>query len=165
MKKLVLAVAVLLLTLAMASCTNAAIRNEKDLIDTARAHIPTSGIDTDEISIVNRLHKNNYMLVWFVSGGEHSAKRYTPMEFEVSDDGEYTYSHTYNPMVRGTDVYALNWRNGYSYLVANPECTSVHITYPGGSSETVQITKTPFHFYRTTPETYKFLNSDGAEIY
>ena len=64
------------------------------------------------------------------------------------------------------DIAVLQWQNGYSFLVNNPDCKTIQITDDSGT-QAIAIEKDayPFIYYsEQIPSEYYFLDAEGTEI-
>ena len=86
------------------------------------------------------------------------------MEFSPKGDDRYAFVKTYTALERGTDIAVLQWKEGYSFLINNPACTSLHLEMPDGTIEDIPVEKIPFVYYTSLPASYSFLDADGNPL-
>ena len=121
----------------------------------------------DELSIGRSCSDNDRTLFWLISGDSGRAHTYIRIEFAVSGDGEYSFVHKYDLIVRTSDNASLMWKDGYSFVVNNPKCANIRITEPSGT-QNIQVGNMPFvYFLNSAPDEfeYEFLNSDGELVH
>lgn len=73
----------------------------------------------------------------------------------------------YDPTERAADTASLMWKDGYSFVVNNPDCANIRITEPNGGSTDIEVTEIPFvYFLENAPNTfeYSFLNTKGETL-
>lgn len=141
-----------------------ALKSECDIINKAREYLSDN---IDGLSIGGSCSDNNRTLFWFISGNSEQAHTYIPMEFAVNENSEYSFVHKYDPIERTADTAALMWKNGYSFIVNNPDCANIRITEPDGSVTDIGVTEIPFvYFLENAPDEfeYGFLNANGETI-
>lgn len=163
MKKAFLISVALLGALMLCGC-EPALKSEGDIINKAREYL--SG-NIDELSIGGSCSNNNRTLFWFISGNPKQADTYIPIEFAVNEDGEYSFVHKYDPTERTTDTASIIWKNGYSFVVNNPDCANIRITEPDGASTDIEVGEIPFvYFLENAPDEfeYNFLNAEGETV-
>ena len=119
MKRLTALFLVAVCVLALVGCSST-ISGTEELIAKAREELPVSDADTIELQYAGLCGKDDAALVWFVSGNEYQAHYYLPIEFNVVGENEYTFVRSYKPIERGMDIAALEWKDGYSFLINNP---------------------------------------------
>jgi len=135
------------------------------LIARARKEINLAEADTIDMVIAGKatIDRNTH-LFWFVTGNEYQMNRCHPIEFIELENDEYRFVKTYNPIPRGQDIYALLWKNGYSFCVNNPKCKTIRIDDYAGVKE-IEVTEYPFVYYNgLLPREYLFLDENGNEI-
>ncbi|MGD9566812.1 MAG: hypothetical protein AB7V48_00570 [Sedimentibacter sp.] len=165
MKKMMSILFIFILTFSLAGCQKT-IKGTDELIEKAREEIPVSDADTIKMKYAGVVGKDDTALIWFVSGSEYQANYYLPMECNVVGKDEYTFVCTYKPMERGEDIAVLEWKDGYCFLINNPNCSTVKITDNTGTHE-IDIVKDsyPYLFYNELiPSEYIFLDADGNEL-
>ena len=135
------------------------------LIAKARKEIKLADTSTIEIAIAGKSTiSNNTHLFWFITGNEHQMSSCHPIEFIELENNEYEYIHTYNPLPRGKDIYALLWHSGYSFLVNNPNCKTIKICDYRGDT-IIPVDEIPFVYYFVGfPGEYAFYDKDGNII-
>lgn len=165
MKKAFLISGALLGVLMLCGC-EPALKSEGDIINKAREYLPDN-IAELSLSIGGSCFDNDKTLFWLISGDPDQAHTYTPMEFAVNEDGEYSFVHKYDPIERAADTASLMWKDGYSFIVNNPGCSNIRITEPNGGSSEIEVTEIPFvYFLENAPDTfeYSFLNAEGEKV-
>lgn len=158
MKKAFLISGALLGVLMLCGC-EPALKSEGDIINKAREYLSDN---IDGLSIVGSCSDNDRTLFWFMSGST-----FIPMEFAVNEDGEYSFVHKYDTTERAADTASLMWKDGYSFIVNNPDCSNIRITEPNGGSTDIEVTEIPFvYFLENAPDTfeYSFLNAEGETV-
>ncbi len=165
MKKLITVFIALAFGLALVGCS-ATISGTEELISKAREELPVSDSDTIELQYAGLCGKDGKALIWFVSGNEHQAHYYLPIEFNVVGENEYTFSQSFKAVERAMDIAVLEWNGGYSFIINNPNCVTVKITDNSGTHETtIEKDSYPYVFYNNLiPSEYVFLDKDGNEI-
>ena len=136
-----------------------AIKSENDIINKARKYLSEN---IDELSISGSCSDNSSTLFWLMS-----ENTLIPMKFAVNENGEYSFVHKYVPIERAADTASLMWKNGYSFVVNNPDCSKIRITEPDGGSTDIEITEIPFvYFLENAPDEfeYSFLNAEGETL-
>lgn len=136
------------------------------LIAKARKEIKNlAEIDTIEMTIAGKSTiDSNTHLFWFITGNEYQMNRAYPIEFSELGENEYKFVKTYNPVPRGQDIYVLNWHNGYSFCINNPNCKAIRLFDNAGEKE-IEVTEYPFVYYNDLiPGEYFFLDENGEEI-
>ena len=148
----------------------ARIVGEEDLIAKARQEINLAEADSIQMVIAGKSAAgHDAQLFWFITGNEYQAQRPHPIEFTALGGDAYKFVKTYHPIPRGQDIYALLWRDGYSFCVNNPDCKTIRITDNAGVTE-IPVTEYPFVCYSALPPydalyfEYLFLDGDGNEI-
>lgn len=166
MRKMMSILFIFILAFSFAGCQKT-IKGTNELIEKAREEIPISDADTIEIKYAGVLGKDDAALIWFISGSEYQAHYYLPMECNVVGKDEYTFVRTYKPMERGEDIAVLEWKDGYSFLINNPNCSTVKITDKTGTHEiAIEKDSYPYLIYNELiPSEYIFLDADGNELY
>lgn len=135
---------------------------EDGLVSKARDEIPVSNADTIELVIAGSSSIENSRLVWFISGNKNQAHTYTPIEFIESSDNQYEFVKTYKPIERITDISALMWKDGFSFIINNTDCCSVLITDSFGKSDNITVGELPFvYYFQGIPSEYSFVDKDG----
>ena len=158
MKKAFLISGALLGALMLCGC-EPALKSEGDIINKAREYISDN---IGDLSIAGSCPVDNSTLFWLISGST-----YIPMEFAVNENGEYSFVHKFNPIERAADTASLMWKDGYSFVVNNPDCASIRITDPDGGSTDIEVTGIPFvYFLENAPDEfeYVFLNAEGETL-
>ena len=147
----------------MVGCSK--IVGEEGLIAKARQEINLAEADTIEMVIAGKSTIDHTThLFWFVTGNEYQMNRPHPIEFRELKDNEYEFVHSYNPILRGQDIYALLWHDGYSFFINNEKCKTIRIDDYAGVKE-IEVTEYPFIYYNSLlPREYTFLDADGNEI-
>ncbi len=164
MKKRLLILLCLLLMLCGCEKT---MKGTDDLIAKAREVIPVAEADTIDITYGGLCAEGDKALIWFVSGNEHQAHYYLPMECTIVGRNEYVYEHTYTPMDRGTDIAAVLWDGGYSFLLNNPHCTAIRIIEDGVTRDiAIEKDAYPYIYSMEQPSSfeYYFLDAEGNEV-
>lgn len=140
---------------------------EEGLIAKARKEINNlADIDTIEIAIAGKSTTNRMNhLFWFITGNESQMHRYIPIEFTETRNDTYQYVHKYSAVQRGKDIYVLMWRNGYSFIINNPNCKRISIWGYAGETQ-VTVDQIPFvYYYSFLPSEYSFYDEDGNMIH
>lgn len=140
------------------------LKSEGDIINKAREYLSDN---IEGLSIGGSCSDNNRTLFWFISGSREQAHTYIPMEFAVNEDGEYSFVHKYDPIERTSDTASLIWKDGYSFVVNNPDCANIRITEPDGDSTDIEVAGIPFvYFLENSPNDfeYSFLNAEGETV-
>ena len=155
-----------IMMICLCSCTKT-YYGEDELIKKAREEINLSDIENTDITIAGSVDVDEQRLVWFVTGNEYEAHGYYPMEFNVgkSDSDGYEFIQAYYAIDRGTDIVSYPW-NGYVFLINNPSCEKLVLTYEGRREEIQVSEKLPF-IYRTDQQEslkYEFIDANGNEI-
>ena len=163
MRKLIALIFILTFLFNIVGCSK--IVGEDGLIAKARKEINLAEADTIEMVIAGKstIDRTTH-LFWFVTGNEYQMNRPHPIEFKELGDNEYEFIHSYNPVPRGQDIYALLWHDGYSFFVNNEKCKTIRIDDYAGVKE-IEVTEYPFIYYNgLLPREYTFLDADGNEI-
>lgn len=161
-----------LITVALCFCLlfsacGSTLHGTDELIEKAREEFSIADAENMEIRYAGLCGKDDDVLVWFISGNEYQMHRYLPMECEVVGENEYRFTQSFNPMDRGTDIAVYQWKNGYSFLVNNPDCAMLQIRNDGEVVEEIAIREDsiPFVYYvNYIPPEYLFLDKDGNEL-
>lgn len=163
MRKLIVLIFAFIFTINMVGCSK--IVGEEGLIAKARQEINLAEADTIEMVIAGKSTIDHTThLFWFVTGNEYQMNRPHPIEFRELKDNEYEFVHSYNPISRGQDIYALLWHDGYSFFINNEKCKTIRIDDYTGVKE-IEVTEYPFIYYNSLlPREYTFLDADGNEI-
>jgi len=167
-KRILICVSVLLIVLSLIGifvAQSSKIVGEDGLIAKARKEINLAEADTIEMVIAGKstIDRNTH-LFWFITGNEYQMNRPHPIEFIELEDDEYKFVKTYNPILRGQDIYVLLWHDGYSFCVNNPNCKTIKIDDYAGVKE-IEVTEYPFIYYNDLlPREYIFLDENGEEI-
>lgn len=163
MRKLIILIFAFIFTINMVGCSK--IVGEEGLIAKARQEINLAEADTIEMVIAGKSTIDHTThLFWFVTGNEYQMNRPHPIEFRELKDNEYEFVHSYNPISRGQDIYALLWHDGYSFFINNEKCKTIRIDDYAGVKE-IEVTEYPFIYYNSLlPREYTFLDADGNEI-
>ena len=163
MKKALAAICAILLLLCGCS---AVYYGDEGILSYARTQLPVSGADTIDLSLAGSAYQDDLRLAWFITGNEYQAHTYVPIEFQVVSEDGYTPVHTYKPMDRGADISVLSWNRRYCFLVNNPDCAAIELTDSAGGKELIEVEYLPYVYYAEgIPASYRFLKSDGSEIY
>ena len=167
MKKILGIAIFCLFCISLVGCTKT-YHGTAELTAKAREEFPISHADTTEIQYAGQIGKEENVLVWFISGNEYQFHDYLPMEFTVVGKDAYSFVHTYKPMVdRANGVAVLLWKNGYAFLINNPEIVNVQFTLATGDllEEHIPEGALPYVFYLPSiPTEYIFLTAEGNEI-
>lgn len=165
MRKLIAVCLVLTCVFGMSGCRNT-LKGTDALIEKAREEIPVADAENIDIAYAGLCGRDDLALVWFISGKEHQAHYYLPMECTVVGDNEYRFERICNPMERGLDIAVLQWQGGYSFLVNNPNCKTIRITDNSGTQDiAIEKDAYPFIYYNNLlPSEYVFLDAEGTEI-
>ena len=166
MKKLIAFFLIFSCVLCLAGCSK--VVGEEGLIAKARKEINNAEADTIDMVIAGKStitrNQKTVDLFWFVTGNEYQANTPYPIEFINLGNGEYEFVHSYNPIPRGQDCYALLWHDGYSFFVNNPKCKTIVIDDITGVKE-IEVTEYPFICQNDLlPREYFFLDENGEEI-
>ena len=166
MKKRICLLFALCMVLLLCGCEKT-LKGTDNLIAKAREVIPVAESETIDIAYAGLCAKDDKALIWFVSGNEYQAHYYLPMECKIVGRNEYVFEHAYTPMDRGTDIVAVLWDGGYSFLVNNPKCTAIRIIDDTGTRD-IPIEKEayPFIYSMEQPSSfeYYFLDAEGKEV-
>lgn len=157
MKRIIL---LLLAVICISGC--AQIDSEAELIEAARQNIhEIADIDTIELAIAGSSSIDEDTLFWFISGNDHQMHRYIPIEYTKTNKDSYRFVKTYTPIKRGQDIVSLIWKDGYAFLINNPDCGSIRITR-NQNEELITVDSLPFvYYYNGFPDEYVFLDADG----
>ena len=158
MKKAFVISGALLGALMLCGC-EPALKSESDIIGKAREYLSDN---VEELSIAGNCSQNNSTLFWLMSGST-----FIPMEFAVNENGEFSFTHRYEPIERTADTASLMWKDGYSFVVNNPDCSNIRITEPNGGVTDIGVTEIPFvYFLEIAPDEfeYSFLNAEGEQV-
>ena len=166
MKRLIAFFLILSCILGLAGCSK--VVGEEGLIAKARKEINNAEADTIEMVIAGKStitrDQKTVHLFWFVTGNEYQANTPHPIEFVDLGDDKYEFVHSYNPVPRGQDCYALLWHDGHSFFVNNPKCKTIVIDDITGLKE-IEVTEYPFICQNDLlPREYLFLDENGEEI-
>lgn len=136
------------------------------LIQKAKEEIPIADAENMDVQYAGLCEKDDSALIWFISGNKYQAHYYLPMECTVIGKDKFKFVRTYKPIERGMDIVVLQWNRGYSFLVNNPDCTTIKIT---DNTETYDITlgkdAYPYVTYLDfIPSEYQFLDTEGNEL-
>lgn len=156
-------VACLIISLLFAGCRPTYAGTE-GLIQKAREEIPLAEAQTTPLVIAGNSQAEESLLFWFISGNTYQSHGYFPMEFSPKGDDRYAFVKTYTALERGTDIAVLQWKEGYSFLINNPACTSLHLEMPDGTIEDIPVEEIPFVYYTALPSSYTFLDADGTPL-
>lgn len=165
MRKLFAVCLVLACVFGISSCQKT-LKGTDALIEKAREEIAVADAENIDIAYAGMCSKDDLALIWFISGNEHQAHYYLPMECTIVGDNEYIFERICNPMERGMDIAVLQWQGGYSFLVNNPNCETIRITDNTGTKD-ISIEKDvyPFIYYSNLlPSEYVFLDAEGTEL-
>ncbi|MBD5383625.1 MAG: hypothetical protein HDR72_01330 [Ruminococcaceae bacterium] len=159
MKKAMLSLAAVFLTLSITACQKT-YETPEALVERARAGF--SDRET-EIKYAGRCDRDTFALLWFVSGGNAQEHQYIPLECTVRDGG-LEFERSFRAMERGVDIAVLQWRDGYSFLINNESCQVLKITDDLGTHE-FAVDEYPYIWYNETlPSEYVFLDENGNEL-
>lgn len=137
----------------------------EELIGKARSEIRVSNADTIELTMVGYSSHETNRLIWFISGNEYQSYTYTPIEFIALSDDQYKFVKTYKPIDRITDIAALMWKDGYSFIINNANCHSIIITDSTGKSDSITVGELPFvYYYQGIPSEYVFVDENGITL-
>ena len=153
----------LMISLLFAGCSQVYTGTE-GLIQKAREEIPIADAQTVPLVIAGSSQAEGNLLFWFISGGTYQSHSYTPIEFFPKGNDRYTFVKTYTPLERGMDIAVLQWKEGYSFLINNPACTSLHLQMPDGTTRDIPVEEIPFVYYTALPSTYTFLDAEGNPL-
>ena len=163
MRRKVVLLVVCLCLLTVTGCTPK--YTEKELIDKARSEIPISNADTIELSMAGYSSHETNRLIWFVSGNAYQAHTYTPIEFVEVGTDQFEFVKTYKPVERITDISALMWKDGYSFIINNENCRGIIIIDSTGNSDNITVEELPFvYYYQGIPSEYIFVNENGIAL-
>lgn len=164
MKKLIALILIFVCAFSLTGCSR--VKGEEGLIAKARKEINLAEADTVDMVIAGKstVDRDTH-LFWFITGNEYQMNRCHPIEFTKVGENEYKFVKKYNPIPRGQDIYALQWRRGYSFIVNNPACRSIRIV--GHNKETeVEVDQIPFvYYYSGLPGEYMFFDGEGNQIW
>ena len=170
-KKMIVFASVLLMAICIVGVfvmQSTKIVGEEGLIAKARKEINNAEAETIDMVIAGKStltrNQKTVHLFWFVTGNEYQANTPYPIEFVDLGNEEYEFVHSYNPIPRGQDCYALLWHSGYSFFVNNPKCKTIKIYDYAGVKE-IEVTEYPFVCQNNLlPGDYLFLDENGNEI-
>lgn len=172
MKKAFSLLLCLALTLSLVGCAKV-YEGTDELIEKAREEIPISEAATTDIQFAGGYVQNKKALFWFISGNEHQAHYYLPMEVEIKEENQFTFVRTYEPLDGSPkDIAVLLWNNSYVFLINNPACTAIRITDENGIyEEAIEAGTYPYSFscsskseFSPMSAKYVFLDADGNEL-
>lgn len=166
MKKILTILCFVIIAASFSACSGT-MKGADQLIKKAREEIPVSESGTIDIEYAGAYTKDKAALLWFISGNEYQAHYYLPMECEIVGEDEYKFVHSYKPIQRSADIAALQWKDGYCFLVNNPSCTAIQLTDSEGNTEIIEIGKGAYPFiygYEGIPAEYLFLDANGDSI-
>ncbi len=170
MKKIISVILVLCTVFALAGCSKI-YKNNDEMLEKVRKEMPVSDPDKAEIHNIGTISNGDNELFWYAAGNKNQPYKFFAVEFlsngAVGDMAEYKYKKTYEPQKVGKSLYVLEWNDGYSFCINNPECKKVRVSYSDGTSreEIIDSSNYPYVFFeQTIPESYAFLDKDGNEI-
>jgi len=137
------------------------------LMEKAREENEISNAEETQIQYAGLCGKDDFVLMWFISGNEYQAHYYLPMECEAVGQNAYVFQRTYKPMERVADIAQVQWKGGYCFVVNNPACRKMRLTDDNGKATEVSIEKGayPFvYYYERVPREYAFLDEAGNEL-
>lgn len=164
-QSLIISIALLLF---LTGCGSAMTSSEA-LIEKARTVIPIADAETAEIRLIGQIENEDAdVLIWFMSGNEHQAHYYLPMECTINARNAYEYVRVGKPYESGTDIVVYPWKNGYAFVINNPNCKSIQIT-DEAETDCIEIPGEdayPYVFYREkAPVSYQFLDTFSNELH
>jgi hypothetical protein len=156
MKRTLALMCVFFLIFSLSSCKGN-ITGEQELVMRARKELKISNADTAHLVIAGHHEIKDECLFWFVSGNEHQAHTYLPIEFKLLGKNQYAFVKTHKPVERGMDICALMWNGGYSFIVNNQKCRQIRI-----DTQNIPVGNIPFVYYHNGPlSSYDFLDELG----
>ena len=163
MRKVAGYVGVVLLLCLLASCSST-LKGTDALMEKARQELAVSDAETIELQYAGQCESGDAVLMWFISGNAYQAHSYLPMECQVTGPEEYRFVRTYRPMEPGRDIAALDWKDGYCFVVNAAQCTTIEIRDRTGTHK-IAVTAYPFvYFHPCQPSRYRFLDATGEEL-
>ncbi len=143
----------------------------QEMIDKAREIIPITEADTADISYVGMVGVGDEVMMWFISTDEHQDMYYLPMECRYVGNraSSYKYVDSHKPDEVVDDIAQIHWKDMYLFLVNNPDCKTVKITYNGDetTAEEIEVNGYPFMFEHSPKAElveYAFLDADRNEM-
>ncbi len=166
-KKAVALFLAFILAFALAGCGQI-YGNTDYLIEKVREELPLADADTVEIKYAGTCGKGNTALIWYITGNENQAHTCFPIECKIIGQASYMFIRSFNSVIddRCSDVGILQWKDGYSFCVNNPECKTVRITDSNGTrDEAIPFDCYPYIIYtEEIPTEYIFLDAEGNEL-
>ncbi len=139
-----------------------------DLIEKVREEIHLANAETVEIKYAGTCGNGSTALIWYIAGNEQQGYTYFPIECEIIGEASYKFVRSFNIVIddRCEDVGILQWGNGYSFCVNNPECEAIRITDGSGTrDEVIPFDCYPYIIYTNeVPSEYIFLDAEGNEL-
>lgn len=137
--------------------------NTNELIEVVRKKIPVANAEEIEIQYAGSCGIDNTSLLWYISGNEYQSHTYFPIECDLVGQVEYKYIRSYKPIDRTQDIAVLQWKDGYSFCINNPKCTTIRITDDTSSKDiTIEKDSYPYVYYhQTSVNEYLFLDETG----
>lgn len=139
-----------------------------ELLEKAIDEFPISTNESATIRYIGLCSKGKKAIAWFMSGDEDQEHQYLPLEIKVVGDiADYKYVKTHKPIEKAKDIVAINWNDGYCFLINNSKCTEIQIVDKNGSVYNMPIEKDsyPYIFYwDSIPLDYSFLDEEGNRV-
>lgn len=120
--------------------------------------------ETMYISVVAKIEQKGECLVWYQIVEPYADAKYIPVVFTLKDTDTLRYAYTGLSRQRVLDIVAFPWQEGYSFLICDPDCTTLRLTQSDKALD-IPIEQYPFSYYIPyMPDTYSFLDVDGNLI-
>lgn len=137
------------------------------LLARAKWAMRDSGCDPDSFRILGKAEQGDSCLVWFSCGTEGS-DQYVPMEFEITGNDEYRFVSRRQPWSRTAEIYELEWKDVYCFLIDNISCRYLYIDprYRDETPRIIEVEERPFLYCYDDGDffLYYFLDANGEEL-
>ncbi|WP_352420385.1 hypothetical protein [Proteiniborus sp.] len=127
--------------MSIVSCNEETVSTDKEIFD-----VITKELDTDiYVEIIDTIHLEDKLLVFYMTGNEYQAHEYGYAEFDEKNDG-YKFLRTYDMYERGMDLRSAPYKNAYLFVVNNKQCKNIQILQ-NKSKSMVEVEDIPFVYF------------------
>lgn len=152
---------VIMLVILIVGCNAKTVSTEKEISD-----VITKDLGADiEVQIIDTVHLEGKLLVFYMTSDEYQAHEYGYAEFDEKNS-EYKFLRTYAMYDRGIDLRSAPYKNAYLFVVNNADCNYIQVVQ-NGNEYIVEVEEIPFVYFwgDVGNMEYNFLDKGGNPLY